>query len=66
MQTCTLYENKKSPEPQLFVAAAALYYVTGTAEYKSQADAYFDDSWLTFLYNWNNVPSQVRHLRHFP
>lgn len=61
MQTCTLYDNQKPPEQQMFVAAAAMYYITGNADYRTQADEYWDESWYSFLFNWNNVPAQVRH-----
>jgi hypothetical protein len=59
VQTCDLYANDKPPQQQLFVAAAALYLLTGNPAYKTDADTYWDDNWRLFLFNWNNVPSQV-------
>lgn len=62
LQTCTLYENLKPSRQHLWVAAAALYYTTGSAFYRAEADYYWDRIFATFLYNWNNVPAQVRLL----
>lgn len=58
VQPCKLYSNKKSPKQQLFVAAAALYYLTGDGKYRTDADKWHDPNAFTFYNNWNNVATQ--------
>ena len=66
MQACLLYQNTKPPRDFLFVAAAALYALTGRAVYRREADSMwpkdpqFSIDQQSFLYNWNNVLTQVR------
>eukprot|EP00892_Ulva_mutabilis_P000082 jgi/Ulvmu1/10074/UM006_0021.1 len=58
---CVLYLNSKPPNQYLFVAATALYALTGDAYYRFDADYFWpteSPDLLTFLYNWNNVVAQ--------
>jgi hypothetical protein len=63
VQPCTLYSNIKSPTQQLFTgtAAAALYLLTGTPQYRKDADKFYG-MLNPFLYynNWSNVVAQAR------
>ena len=61
VQPCVLYLNQKPPFQYLFVAASALYALTGDAYYRYDADYFWppeSPDLLTFLYNWNNVVAQ--------
>ena len=63
VQTCTLYRNSKPAPEFLFVAAAALYALTGDASYRADADSMFPTGpqsveQQSYLYNWNNVLTQ--------
>jgi len=61
VQPCVLYLNQKPPFQYLFVAASALYALTGDAYYRYDADYFWppeSPDLLTFLYNWNNVVTQ--------
>ena len=60
MQPCKLYGSKKPLEMRLFVAAAALYWLTGKAEYRTAADQYFANT-NKDLYtgNWDNTVIQA-------
>jgi hypothetical protein len=55
VQPCALYENKKSPRQQLFLAASALYLLTGDPHFREEADHYFDPMGDLFHINWNSV-----------
>jgi hypothetical protein len=56
VQPCELYGSIKSPKQQLFVAAAALAYLTGDNGYRADADSKWLEPYaFTFFYNWNNV-----------
>jgi hypothetical protein len=55
VQPCTLYHNPKSPRQHLFLAAAALFLLTGTRGFRMEADFYFDPHASLFHTNWNNV-----------
>eukprot|EP00892_Ulva_mutabilis_P000075 jgi/Ulvmu1/10068/UM006_0015.1 len=60
---CTLYRNEKDAPEFLFLAAAALYALTGNADYRADADTMFPTGpqsveQQTFLYNWNNIVTQ--------
>eukprot|EP00892_Ulva_mutabilis_P000083 jgi/Ulvmu1/10075/UM006_0022.1 len=60
---CVLYLNEKPPNQYLFVAAAALYALTGDAYYRGDADSMWPTpeqfpELQTYLYNWNNVITQ--------
>lgn len=59
MQTCVLYASLKPPRQHLFTAAAALYFATGLPKYKAEADYLWYVDFATFIFNWNNVASQV-------
>lgn len=61
VQSCSLYRNEKDAPEFLFVAAAALFSLTGDAAYRADADRMWNDVWAqyqVFLYNWNNVVTQ--------
>lgn len=65
VQPCELYYNQKPPNQYLFVASAALYALTGDAYYRGDADSMWPAPETfpilqTYLYNWNNVITQVR------
>eukprot|EP00892_Ulva_mutabilis_P000074 jgi/Ulvmu1/10067/UM006_0014.1 len=56
-----LYRNEKDAREFLFVAAAALYTLTGDPGYRADVDALWQDGWAKcqlFLNNWNNVITQ--------
>jgi hypothetical protein len=55
LQPCTLYNNPKDPQQQLFLAAAALYMLTEESNYRDEADYFFDPTASLFHTNWNNV-----------
>jgi hypothetical protein len=65
LQPCELYQNFKGSSQQLFVAAAALYYTTGTPAYRVDADSYYDAGTFKFWFNWNNVWAQGMMLLSF-
>ena len=70
MQTCVLYPNTKNAQQHLFVAAAALQYVTTgsaaeAAQFRADADSFWSDTFEPFFFNWNNVAPQVRLTYHF-
>jgi hypothetical protein len=51
-----LYGSIKSPKQQLFVAAAALAYLTGDGGYRADADSKWLEPYaFMFFNNWNNV-----------
>ena len=60
LQVCTLYRNEKEAPEYIFVAAAALYSLTGVAAYRTDADSMWPEfaTYQVFLYNWNNVVMQ--------
>jgi hypothetical protein len=61
MHPCKLYLNRKSPAQQLFMAAAALYWLTGDVAYRKDADTFYGNSNPFLFYNnWNNVVTQAR------
>ena len=55
MQPCQLYSNPKTARQHLFLAAAALYILTGSDGFKQESDFYFDPNASLFHTNWNNV-----------
>jgi hypothetical protein len=55
LQPCALYHNKKSARQQLFLAASALYVLTGESHFREEADQYFDPRADLFHINWNSV-----------
>ena len=55
VQPCRLYDNPKDARQHLFLAAAALYLVSGDYNFRREADFFFDDSTSLFHTNWNNV-----------
>ena len=65
VQPCELYLNEKPANQYLFAAAAALYALTGDPYYRGDADSLWPapeefPELQTYLYNWNNVITQVR------
>lgn len=62
MQPCNLYYNPRSPLQHLFVAAAALFSLTGEAQFRVEADQWYDQAGEeeTFLFfnSWNAVWAQ--------
>eukprot|EP00892_Ulva_mutabilis_P000079 jgi/Ulvmu1/10071/UM006_0018.1 len=59
--SCDLYRNTLDPRFFLFAGAAAMYSLTGRADYRADADMFFPEaeaSYRMFLYNWNNVVAQ--------
>ena len=59
LQPCDLYASTKSPAQDLFTGAAALYYLTGTTGYRSDADLFYGQSNpFLFYYQWNSVVAQ--------
>jgi hypothetical protein len=58
LQPCELYANTKNAKQNLFAAAASLFLLTEDINYRIEADEFFDWSYGSFLYNWNNVAQQ--------
>lgn len=58
MQPCELYHNTDPPDQQLFTAAAALFSLTGEAEYRRDADSFLSEDCMIVISNWNNVWGQ--------
>jgi hypothetical protein len=58
LQPCTLYDNTKPPEQQLFTAAAALWSLTGDMQYRIDADSFLKKSDVfVFFGNWCAIAS---------
>lgn len=66
MQPCELYFNGKSPLQQLFGGAAGLFTLTGEAQYRIDADNWYEaagDEAFLFFNNWNAMwPQGVQAL----
>jgi hypothetical protein len=59
VQPCNLYYTDKAPEQRLFVAAAALYWLTGAAAWRKAADGWFAKTEKGLFYNnWDNAITQ--------
>lgn len=58
MQPCVLYTNSKNAKENLFSAAAALFLLTQDPYYRIEADQFFEYTYGSYLYNWNNVAQQ--------
>lgn len=58
VQPCILYANSKNAKQNLFAAASALFLLTEDANYRREADEFFDWTYGSYLYNWNNVAQQ--------